>query len=909
MMTDLKRSLTAATTEIGAALAPTFENLAELVVTKVAPTIRSLADRVNGLVVWYKELSPAIQNGIKGALAFAVAIGPVLKVVGTLTSGIGAVVTAFGTMVAFIKTSLIPAILGISWPVVGVVAAIAGLAVVAYEVYRAWDEVKSALSATWEYLKAQAENLGISISIAMEKMKHATLGAVDAIIEKLSVLEKLPWGLGDGFADLASSVGDSVDKSKAKILELEAASKQNSERIKMATDGMKLAWGDVGQKIADDIALLISKLKGTGDVTEEEMADITAVVGKNLDAQYDLYEEHYEEVEELVDEHAEKRADFEEQWNRKLFDLTADRRAKLKKEYEDAIALAEEYGADRLAIEEWYQESLALLEQEEQERKESFAAKWDRKLFEQSANKIDLLQREYHQALKDAEDNEEAKAKITIYYEREIAKERQKQIDEILDAEEKAREKREQEQEKQRQANEAFEKEWNKKLFELTADRIDILQREKQEQIALAMEQGHDWLKVDEYYNALIAEERQKLADERLKIAEDEAKKAADLEEKTREDRLAIEKRWSDKRFDQVADPIDKLQREYHKELKLAEAKGADTADIIAYYEAEITKERQRQADERARIAETEAQKELEATQKRLDFEKSWSDKLFDLTATPEMHLEKLREESAEMVKLAEDMDASAETILQIQEYYAQRQVEIQEQIASESLTLWERMAQAMEDPLESLQSKIIDAGSHLAQFTQTLAAGDFKSAFLSVLAESETFQKALEILAKAMKPVVTLFDKVFRPVIEFIVGVWNAIMRGLSSISIFGWKPFGGLEDNIIEFDDQKKKGGSKGGGRGGGTQYAQFSGPDRDFLTDKLSGLSALPQIIAPIHDIRNMLANHLPNLATAGAGSAIVFEPGSIVIDGGMSEDSIGRTVARQIDDAIRRRGGKW
>src|SRR5690606_5656918 len=100
------------------------------------------------------------------------------------------------------------------------------------------------------------------------------------------------------------------------------------------------------------------------------------------------------------------------------------------------------------------------------------------------------------------------------------------------------------------------------------------------------------------------------------------------------------------------------------------------------------------------------------------------------------------------------------------------------------------------------------NAGAKLAHFIESLKVGDWKSAIVSVVMETESFAKGMELVGKVLGPVIALFDNVLRPVIEFITGIWNAIMRGLSSISIFGWKPFGGLEKNIVEFDNDKGKG-----------------------------------------------------------------------------------------------------
>lgn len=70
-----------------------------------------------------------------------------------------------------------------------------------------------------------------------------------------------------------------------------------------------------------------------------------------------------------------------------------------------------------------------------------------------------------------------------------------------------------------------FENSWNKKLFNLTADRIGILEAERDEQIKIAKELGADTEAIRAYYETLITQEQDKQAKERVKRAEDEAKK------------------------------------------------------------------------------------------------------------------------------------------------------------------------------------------------------------------------------------------------------------------------------------------------------------------------------------------------------------------------------------------------
>src|SRR5690554_4842228 len=205
------------------------------------PPLLAVVEKIGDLADWLANLSPTTQRTIVVIGGLVAALGPALLLIGQMATGAGAVVQAFGKLSAFISKTLIPAITSISLPVVGVVAGIAGLAVIAYEVYRAWDEVKTALSATWEYMKASAEKLALNMSLSFEKMKVTVIGVVDEILERLSILEALPFGIGESFAGLREKVSGSVDASRQKIAELEAALEANSVRMAEAAEDMKVS--------------------------------------------------------------------------------------------------------------------------------------------------------------------------------------------------------------------------------------------------------------------------------------------------------------------------------------------------------------------------------------------------------------------------------------------------------------------------------------------------------------------------------------------------------------------------------------------------------------------------------------------------------------------------------------------
>lgn len=242
-----------------------------------------------------------------------------------------------------------------------------------------------------------------------------------------------------------------------------------------------------------------------------------------------------------------------------------------------------------------------------------------------------------------------------------------------------------------------------------------------------------------------------------------------------------------------------------------------------------------------------------------------------------------------------------------ILEYYARRQAELAEEIANEQKTAWEKAFESVESPLDRFVSAIADAADSLVRTTRAIQAGDWRSAFLSILTETQSFAKAMELIGAVMQPVVVLFDAVLKPIINGLLNLWNGIMDALASINIFGWRPFAGLADRKVGLIGERKSDDSK-DRTSGGRQVSEITGPTRDLLTDLLSPLANLGSIVAPIQDIRAILDARLPNFNAmqfgavgVGGSVSVVFEPGSIVVQ---SSAATGAELSNDLLDAIER-----
>ena len=89
------------------------------------PPLTQVIQKISDLAEWFGNLSPRTQEIIVKVAVLAAAVGPVVLVIGKLTSAVGVLLPFLSTLAAFVSKTLIPAIMGISAPTIGVVAAIA----------------------------------------------------------------------------------------------------------------------------------------------------------------------------------------------------------------------------------------------------------------------------------------------------------------------------------------------------------------------------------------------------------------------------------------------------------------------------------------------------------------------------------------------------------------------------------------------------------------------------------------------------------------------------------------------------------------------------------------------------------------------------------------------------------------
>lgn len=536
------------------------ESLAKLGKT-LEPIMTKLTNLAAGLVDKFNNLSPAAKKIAIAIGGIAAVAGPLLVTLGTLSAAIGA----------------------ISAPVVAVVAGMAAFAAIAIEVYRNWDTVKKAITGIFDTLKNAAKALVSFWKLEFTALKAAVLTIIEAIVNKLSILEKIP-GIGDKFKGLSDAIGDSAEKARAEVAKMADEVKKNAGKVVDSAKNTDVAFGNMGKAVKDDIAGVIGAITGQTKVVEEETEKQTKAVE-------DGAKEQTEVIKGETEEQRKVRESFEKEWSQKLAELTQTRLDEINKSEEKALAEAKTRNAKTADIEEYfYQKRLAYIT--------DFSAESLGELESQKAKALELAQK---------------------YGIKEVDV-----LQAISQQEEKLRADR-------NQKREDFEKNWQQKLKEYNASEIEKLEMEKQQILRNADDLGAKKSDVKKLYaqkelevlmnsSADTIEELNKEKDKALEIAELRglnrvelleffAEREAEIEDKKQQAKEDFEQSWSDKLYNLTHSRLEILEKEREQAVKEGKKKNADLNNLNKVYGIQALEIMQNQTVNTQ--AELEKQKEI----------------------------------------------------------------------------------------------------------------------------------------------------------------------------------------------------------------------------------------------------------------------------------------------------------
>ena len=185
-----------------------LQELAIQIGDALMPTVRNIVSKVQEFVEKLQQMDEGTRNTILKLAAFAAAIGPVLLVVGKLTSGVGGAMKSIASMGKSVLTFVSQAKLGVGaggklasaiagigpvgWAIIAVVAALTAAFV---SLWKNNEEFRNNMIAIWDGIKAKFEAFGQAIT--------DRLNALGFDFENITEVLKAVW---DGFCAVLAPV-------------------------------------------------------------------------------------------------------------------------------------------------------------------------------------------------------------------------------------------------------------------------------------------------------------------------------------------------------------------------------------------------------------------------------------------------------------------------------------------------------------------------------------------------------------------------------------------------------------------------------------------------------------------------------------------------------------------------------
>jgi phage-related minor tail protein len=268
-----------------------LQELAISIGETLMPSIMGIVEKIQGFVDWLNSLDEGTKKTIVNIGLFIAALGPVLTVVGKLTSGIGGIVKIIGTLMPVIVGTVIPAIGGVIAalaPFLPVIIAIGAAIAAIIVVIKNWDAIVESFKIVWEaftgFLSEKFDKAKEKVTEGWNTMKEKASEALGRI---RTTFEENGGGIKGAFAAMSEAVQmrnemmfNALDKlTGGKLSELVGKFKEKFDEIKtavkdklssLATDALN--WGK------DMIANFVQGIKDKISAVKDAVSNIAQTV-------------------------------------------------------------------------------------------------------------------------------------------------------------------------------------------------------------------------------------------------------------------------------------------------------------------------------------------------------------------------------------------------------------------------------------------------------------------------------------------------------------------------------------------------------------------------------------------------------------------------------------------------------
>jgi phage-related minor tail protein len=195
----------------------TGADIGNSLMTVLAPGLEKLAQLLKDLNNWWNSLSPGMQDLIVritliAALAgpMLVAIGNVVTAVGSISSGIGGLLS-IGSKLAGFLPGLGTVFTALTGPIGIVIAAVAGAIAIGTLLINNWDSIKAAAETVWNAISSFFNSVLSGISDTFSSIWNGILSTVTSILSSMrSSVSDIFTNIKDGIRNTVSSIADTV---------------------------------------------------------------------------------------------------------------------------------------------------------------------------------------------------------------------------------------------------------------------------------------------------------------------------------------------------------------------------------------------------------------------------------------------------------------------------------------------------------------------------------------------------------------------------------------------------------------------------------------------------------------------------------------------------------------------------
>ena len=166
--------------------------------TVVAPMLRQVAEMAQMAAEWFKGLDESTQQNIVRFAGLVAAVGPIVSIIGRVTTGIGGLITTGGKLVTMFNAAggaagiMSSAVAALTSPMGIAVAAIGGLIAAGVLLYKNWDTIKAYATQLKDNVVANFNAMKTSISNVWEGIKNTVSSGVERIKNMMNFHWSLP---------------------------------------------------------------------------------------------------------------------------------------------------------------------------------------------------------------------------------------------------------------------------------------------------------------------------------------------------------------------------------------------------------------------------------------------------------------------------------------------------------------------------------------------------------------------------------------------------------------------------------------------------------------------------------------------------------------------------------------------